>query len=156
MNQQIRRGNVCLLFSVLYGSVPSYKMFFCCFELYKLFQNLLRKWQSKNFWKLSRIKHQQNVNKKTEPLIEYCFRLVHKNGPNISQFCKEWYDLVPNIFDTETIKNEFTDKSCSLLKSLRNSKYLLSDTLILKTLSQRLGHRYLCLEFWLQLDWWRS
>ena len=78
------RGNVCLLFSVLYGSVPGYKMFFCCFELYKLFQNLLRKWQSKKFWKLSRIKHEQNVNKKTEPLIEYCcqcsLRMAPKNN----------------------------------------------------------------------------
>ena len=68
-------GNVCLLFCVLYGSVPRHKIFFCCFEIYKLFQNLLRKWQSKKFWKLSRIKHQQNTNKKTEPLIEYWLKI---------------------------------------------------------------------------------
>ena len=65
------RGNVCLLFCVLYGSVPRHKIFFCCFEIYKLFQNLLRKWQLKKFWKLSRIKQKQNENKKTEPLIEH-------------------------------------------------------------------------------------
>ena len=36
-------------------------------QIFKLFQNLFRKWQSKKFWKLSRIKHQQNVNKKLNP-----------------------------------------------------------------------------------------
>ena len=79
------------------SQLPWHKIFFCCFEINKYISKFVEKVTVKKFWKLSRIKHQQNVNKKTEPLIEYW------SGPLVNY-----------------IQNTFSESSESKGKSSRN------------------------------------
>ena len=79
------------------SQLPWHKIFFCCFEINKYISKFVEKVTVKKFWKLSRIKHQQNVNKKMNPwsnieqIIRYLILVLISigNTPKSTQI-KSW------------------------------------------------------------------
>ena len=80
------RGNVCLLFCVLYGSVPRHKIFFLLFWNLQIVSKFVEKVTVQKILETQPYKTPTKCKQKTEPLIEYCLYFMHlKISPKFFQ-----------------------------------------------------------------------